>query len=109
MRDRLPNRRQSENFELNFVGITVAVTFGRDPSDSIAEVFLATRKAGSPVDIACRDTAILLSLLLQHGCDASTIERALTKDAVGQPEGLAGVVAQYLVAESSRANVSEAK
>lgn len=96
MREHLPNRRQSENFELIFSGIPVAVTLGRDSSDRVAEVSLTTSKAGSPADIACRDTAILTSLCLQHGCDAGTMERALTKDATGRPEDFVGVVAERL-------------
>jgi hypothetical protein len=92
-RDALPNRRRCENIEVQFAGVPVSVTFGYYDDDRVGEVFLSTRKAGTPVDIAARDTAVLMSLLLQYGCSAKIIRRALTADAQGRPEGLAGIVA----------------
>lgn len=92
----LPDRRQSANEDVTFAGVQVSVSFGRYDDGRIGEVFLSTRKAGTAIDIACRDTAVLISLLLQHGCPASTIGRATTADAHGQPEGLAGIVAQLI-------------
>lgn len=99
-RNALPQRRASENFDVIFAGITVSVTLGFYDDGRPGEVFLATRKAGTPVDIAARDTAVLMSLLLQHGCAPSTIQKALTKDAHGVHEGLAGQVASILAAEA---------
>jgi hypothetical protein len=95
-REILPPRRQSETFEVVFSGVQVTVSFGRYQDGRIGEVFLSTRKAGSPVDIAARDTAVLMSLLLQYGCSARIMARALTADAHGTPEGLAGQVAEII-------------
>jgi hypothetical protein len=95
-RDVLPQRRQHATEEITFAGIKVTVGFGRYDDGRIGEVFLSTHKAGTPVDIAARDTAILMSLLLQYGCSAKIIGRALTSDAQGRPEGLAGMVANMI-------------
>lgn len=95
-REPLPQRRFAENFEVSFAGVPVSVGFGYYDDGRVGEVFLSTRKAGSPVDIAARDTAILMSLLLQYGCSATIISRALTADASGLPEGLAGKIANMI-------------
>ena len=95
-RELLPGRRASETFEVTFSNVPVSVTFGRYDDGRVGEVFLSTRKAGSAVDIAARDTAVLMSLLLQYGCSAKIIGRALTADAHGRPEGLAGIVARII-------------
>jgi len=100
-RELLPSRRQAENFDISFHNVAVSVGFGYYDDGRVGEVFLSTRKAGSMVDISARDTAVLMSLLLQYGCSPKIIMRALTADAQGRPEGLAGIVAG-MVAEGSR-------
>lgn len=92
-RETLPGRRQHETEEISFHNVAVNVGFGFYDDGRVGEVFLSTRKAGSTIDIAARDTAVLISLLLQYGCSAKIISRALTADAQGRPEGLAGIVA----------------
>lgn len=95
-REALSNRRPSQSLEINFSGVPVSVGFGYYDDGRIGEVFLSTRKAGTPVDVAARDTAVLISLLLQYGCSARIIGRAITADAQGHPEGLAGAVARLI-------------
>ena len=92
MRERLCDRRPSENEDIVFSGVIVSVSFGYYDDARIGEVFLSTRKIGTAVDTAVRDTAVLLSLLLQYGCTPSVIRRTLTTDERGDPEGLAGQV-----------------
>jgi hypothetical protein len=98
-RQTLSNRRPSETHEVMFANVSVNVGFGYYDDGRVGEVFLSTRKAGTPVDIAARDTAVLMSLLLQYGCSAKIIGRALTADAQGRPEGLAGIVASLIETE----------
>jgi hypothetical protein len=95
-RETLPQRRENENFDVSFNGIVVSVSFGHYDDGRIGEVFLSTRKSGSFIDTTCRDTAVLLSLLLQYGCSAKIIGKAITADAHGKPEGLAGVIARLI-------------
>lgn len=91
MRNRLPPRRPSENENFLFNNVEVAATFGYNEY-GVAEVFLSTRKAGTPFDVACRDIAVLISLLLQYGCPLEEIASAVTHDGDGRREGLAGHV-----------------
>lgn len=102
-REIMGNRRRCENLEVAFAGVPVSVSFGYYDDGRIGEVFLSTRKAGTPVDVAARDTAVLMSLLLQYGCSARIIGRALTADAQGRAEGLAGIVAKLIEEETTNA------
>ncbi len=98
MREKLPQRRYSETFELVFNQSPVSVTIGCHQDGGVGEVFLAMqKKAGSQADLAARDIAILLSLAIQHGVPLATINDALTKDAEGRPAGLAGYVVPHLL------------
>jgi hypothetical protein len=90
-RERLPQRRAVEQVEIAWQGFGFVVGLGWK------EVFISSRaKTGSPVDVAARDIAILMSLALQYGCPVDVMERALTKGADGNPEGLAGEVARLM-------------
>jgi hypothetical protein len=91
-RTRLPNRRSSETFDLEFHGMKYMVTAGRFPDGSPCEVFISNHKAGNASDVAARDAGILLSLLLQHGCPIETISRAVSRNTDGSASGVIGAV-----------------
>lgn len=98
-RDTLPHRRPVETHSLSFANIEITCSFGYtlDPGPAIREVFLDVKKqAGSPFSVAVRDIGILISLLLQYGASPRVIERALTKNADGEAEGLAGRIAKMI-------------
>lgn len=95
-RELLPQRRRGDNEEFWFNGIQFSATFGYYDDGRVGEVFLSTRKAGTAVDTTARDTAVLISMLLQHGCPVATIKGALTANAKGVPEGIAGAVAAMI-------------
>lgn len=98
-RHSLPQRRMAENFDIGFGGQTVSVTFGRAVRDApVTEVFLSTRKHGTALDTAVRDTAMLVSWLLQYGCPLTRHAQALTRDENGVAEGLAGIIVDELIA-----------
>jgi hypothetical protein len=79
-------------------GRRVIVTVGYSDDWRVGEVFLSVdKKVGSDGDIATRDTAILISLALQHGCTLATLAQAVTRAADGRPEGLAGIVLEALI------------
>ena len=88
----LPNRRLSENFDLDFYGMRYKVTVGRLPDGSLIEVFISNHKAGNASDVAARDAGILLSLLLQHGCPVETMSHALSRNSDGSASGVAAAV-----------------
>lgn len=105
-REQLPQRRYGESFDLAFPPHTdkfYTVTLGCHPDGRVAEVFLsAHRKIGSDGDLAARDTAILISLGLQYGASLDELAHAMTHDANGHPEGLAGQVLVELMQWQAR-------
>lgn len=99
-RDKLPSRRHSENVELTLGRTSVTVQLGYDPEGQVKEVFCATNKFGSDADTAIRDVAVLISFLLQYGCDMQEVIDVLASDTYGNPEGVAGMIARHIVKES---------
>jgi hypothetical protein len=87
---RLPNRRHAKTFDLEVAGLRYKVTAGYFTDGALAEIFVSNHKAGNASDVAARDTGILLSLLLQHGCPIETIARALSRNSNGTASGVIG-------------------
>jgi hypothetical protein len=56
----------------------------------VAEIFLSSRKPGSPIEAIARDAAVTVSIALQCGADIATIRSALTKDHDGSPATVLG-------------------
>ena len=86
-RCRLPNRRQSETFDLEAQGLKFTCTVSRFPNGRLAEIFLQNHKAGSMAGINAQDAAVVCSLALQHGVPLDIIRRALMRDARGRASG----------------------
>jgi hypothetical protein len=86
-RERLPNRRPSENFNFEVAGLRYTCTVSRYPDGRISELFLNNHKNGSTSDTNARDAAIVLSFAVQHGADIEAIRRALCRDSAGNPLG----------------------
>ena len=74
-RRNLPQRRASENFDIEFGGIGRAhqITVGFYSDGSIGEVFIDGGKSGQDAEAIARDGAILLSLALQYGAALANI------------------------------------
>ena len=83
----LPNRRGHELLDFEHAGIQYTVGIGRFDDGSVAEVFLNTSKHGTAVDVNARDAAVAASLVLQHGCPADTLRKALTRNSDGSASG----------------------
>jgi len=92
MRQRLPNRRMAETFDIEVAGLKYTVTVGRFPDGRLSECFIGNHKSNSAADVNARDGGILLSLCLQHGCEAETIARALCRNSDGTASGVIGAV-----------------
>jgi hypothetical protein len=88
-RQRLPNRRVGQTFELE-VGLKYTATVGRFSDDRIAEIFLSNHKTNSAADVNARDAAITCSIALQFGADVETIRKALSRDSQGRATGPLG-------------------
>jgi len=108
-RNVLPQRRYAESFDLAFPVYSdklYTVTLGCHPDGRLAEVFISShRKIGADADLAARDTAILISLALQHGATVEGLAHAMTHNAQAQPEGLAGRVLAELMDWQARNSV----
>jgi ribonucleoside-diphosphate reductase alpha chain len=89
-RNRLPNRRPAETFELEIQGLRYTATVGRFSDGTIGELFLNNHRSNSAADTTARDSAIVLSIALQHGADAEAIRRALCRDGQGRASGPLG-------------------
>jgi|SRR6516164_7058292 hypothetical protein len=96
-RNRLPNCRAAETFDLEVAGQHYTATVGR-----FAELFISNGKAGSDSDVSARDSAIVCSLALQFGADLETIRRALCRDSRGNASGPLGEALDRIAAEDER-------
>ena len=100
-RERLPDRRPAETFELVAGGLKYVFTVGRFADGRIGELFLGNHKSNSAADTSARDAAITFSIAIQHGADPETIRKALCRDSHGRPSGPLGA-ALDLLAECER-------
>jgi hypothetical protein len=70
-RQRLPNRRGCETFEITAGGLNYRATVGRLDGGEVAEIFLSNHKVGSQADTAAKDSAaplgVALDLLAEEG------------------------------------------
>lgn len=104
MREILAMRRESESFDLHFQGLNdpFSVTVGRFPDGRVAEVFINARKRDQLFDHLARDAAILISIALQHGAPIDALRKALSRDAHGSAQGIAGAALDVIVAGDPR-------
>src|SRR6476660_4672148 len=86
-RERLPNRRASETFQLEVAGLKYTCTVSRFADGRIGEVFLNNHQSNSAADTNARDAAITFRIAVQHGADPEVIRRALCRDAYGRASG----------------------
>ena len=90
-RERLPDRRLAETFDLVAGDLKYVCTVGRFADGRIGELFLGNHKSNSAADTSARDAAIAFSIAVQHGADPETIRSALCRDALGTARGPLGV------------------
>lgn len=101
-REALAERRRCETFNFAFQGEKYIVTIGYYPDGRVGEVFInrvmdrTSAKIGMLLDGVCRDSAILLSLALQHGCEMETITGAVTRDEDGGASTIVGAILDHL-------------
>jgi hypothetical protein len=95
-RCRLPDRRSSESFSFEIGGLRFTATVSRFPDGRIGELFLNNHKQGNQSDTNARDSAIILSIALQHGADIEIIRHALCRDSQGRALGPLGAALDLL-------------
>jgi hypothetical protein len=98
----LANRRSSLTFTIQFQGERYHVTTGYYADGRIGEVFInrvigkASAKVGTLLDGVCRDSAVLMSLALQHGVDLGTMMHAITRNEDGEASTIIGAIVDRL-------------
>jgi ribonucleoside-diphosphate reductase alpha chain len=99
----LPNRRESEVFELEAGGLRFTASVSRFADGRIGELFISNQKCNSAADTNARDSAIAFSsFAVQHGANTEAIRRALSRDAQGRALGPLGVALDIIAGESGR-------
>jgi len=96
----LPQRRRAETFTVVHWNQAFAVTVGFYPDGTVGEVFIESRKTGGDVEAIARDSAVVVSLALQHGAAVEAIAHAITRSSNGAPSSILGAVVDALAALS---------
>ena len=98
----LPQRRPSVTF--NFVcgphHYTATISYFPG-TDQLAEIFLGNSRAGSDVDAAAKDSAVVASLALQHSVPLEVLRRALLRDSRGIASSPLGVALDILAGDEA--------
>ena len=100
-RERLPNRRAAETFEVEVNGLRYTATASRFADGRIGELFLTNHKSNSQADTNARDSSIAFSFAVQHGADPHAISRALCRDSHGRASGPLGAALDLLLGDES--------
>lgn len=103
MREKLPNRRQSEAVGFLHRGVLYRALTSRFADGRLAELFLDGGKVGTDAHVAGHDGAIAVSLALQHGVPAGTILKAMEMLADGSPAGPLGKALSLFLADHGKA------
>jgi hypothetical protein len=98
-RERLPNRRASQQLAFDSNGLRYVATVSFFPDGRLAEIFLSNAKAGSHSDSAAKDSAVVCSIALQHGTPLDVIRKALMRDGQGRPSSPLGVALDLLAGD----------
>jgi hypothetical protein len=77
-RDRLPNRRFSVGFNFDHEGHRYRATASRYDDGRLGEIFLDTGKVNTPLQQNAETSAVLVSLLLQHGVGVDEILHSIS-------------------------------
>jgi hypothetical protein len=83
LRTQLPNRRACTTFAFECGPHRYIATVSHFPNKQLAEIFLGNGKAGSHIDDAAKDSAVVASIALQYGVPLDVIRRALLRDSRG--------------------------
>ena len=101
-RQRLPNRRAAESFDLEALGLKFHATIDKHPSGKVLEIFLSNHRVNSMAGIMASDAAVLCSIALQMGASSQALLHSLMKDSAGRATSPIGVVLETIVGEQDR-------
>ena len=100
-RERLPNRRLAETFQIEVADLKYTCSVGRFADGRIGELFLSNHKSNSAADTNARDAAIAFSFAVQHGADPEAIRKALSRDSQGRATGPLGAALDLIAGGAS--------
>jgi hypothetical protein len=100
LRTRLPNRRPSTTFDFECGGHHYFATVSYFPNGELAEIFIGNGRAGSHVDTAAKDSAVLASIGLQYGIPLDMLRKALLRDSQGRASGPLGCALDIIAGEN---------
>lgn len=106
-REELPHRRSHEVFAFEHLGQVYTVGVGRYADGRLAELFLNCGKSGTQIQTHARDSAVLLSLLLQRGGSIDEARHALTRNPDNSATGAIGALLDLLAADAAAAAATE--
>ena len=99
-RQRLPDRRESLTFNFVCGPHHYTATISYFPGTrQLGEIFLGNGRAGSDVDAAAKDSAVVASIALQHSVPVETIRRALLRDPHGVASSPLGVALDIIAGQ----------
>lgn len=99
-RQRLPNRRASQTFAVEAIGLRFTVSASYFDSGQLAELFVTNHRAGGAAGIMASDAAIAASLALQYGCPAEVLSKALCRNGRGQASGPLGAALDIIAGDT---------
>jgi hypothetical protein len=94
----LPARRHHETFTFEHWGQDYAVGIGSIDGYTPQEIFLNCSKSGWAAETLARDSAVLMSIALQHGVTLEEMRRAITRNLDGTASGPIGLLLDLLMA-----------
>jgi len=101
-RERLPNRRSAETWDVEACGLHFRATVGRYDDGRVGEIFLSNTHVNSSAGIMASDAAVVASVALQYGVPLDVIRHALMRDPRGKSSGPLGVVLDQLAQEGTQ-------
>jgi hypothetical protein len=99
-RARLPNRRASTSFSFECGPHRYIATISHFPNGELAEIFLGNGRAGSDIDDAAKDSAVVASIALQYGVPLDVIRKALLRDSRDVASSPLGAALDRIAAEA---------
>jgi hypothetical protein len=99
-RQRLPDRRPAETFDLEYDGQRFTVTVGFYWDERPGEVFTHGIRTGSNLDALLADACVLVSCLIQHGIEPTELARSMGRLGNADPASIIGAVIDLLARAS---------
>lgn len=99
-REQLPPRRLHESFDIVHWNRRYRIGLGR-VSGRVVEVFISSGRSGEQSEVLAHDSAILLSIALQHGVPIEDLSKSIMREPDGKASGPIGALIDHIVKEQN--------